>query len=158
MRHAYTPTTSSKNDFDRTVKEEEHKHVQNFSSSIRNCLEKIDWVYCSNAVRAKQTCAMLQSYFLDDPVISYCDTLYDKKNAYSEMIWDLLKNVPSTKKNVLVLGHNPGLTDFYNSLSVPDYDSIHFPTLGVATIKFQGQAEWKDINASSAIERTIYHA
>lgn len=155
MRHAYTPNTSADQDFERTVKKEEHSHVQNLSSSIKNCLKKIDYIYCSNAVRTKQTCAMLQPYFSNDPTVSYCDVLYTKKEAYSEIIWDLLKEVPSSKQHVMIIGHNPGLTDFYNSLSVPNYEFIHFPTLGVATIQFYAEADWENMNAGSAIERSI---
>lgn len=154
VRHAYTPNTSAEEDFNRSVKEE-YNHVQNLSSSIKNCLEKIDYIYCSKAVRAKQTCDMLKPYFSSDPTIFYCDALYDKKESYSEIIWDLLKDVPSSKQHVLIIGHNPGLTNFYNSLPVPDYDLIHFPTLGVATIQFYAQADWESMNQSSALERSI---
>jgi phosphohistidine phosphatase SixA len=98
---------------------------------------------------------MLQPYFSNDPTVSYCDILYTKKEAYSEIIWELLKAIPSSKQHVLIIGHNPGLTDFYNSLSVPNYDFIHFPTLGVATIQFYEQANWGNMNTDSAIERNI---
>lgn len=158
VRHAYTPNSSAKEDFDRTVKQEEHAHVQNFPSAVKNCLGKIDYICCSNAVRAKQTCAMLQPYFSNNPPVSYCDVLYTKKEAYLEIIWDLLKAVPSSKHHVMIIGHNPGLTDFYNSLSVPNYEFIHFPTLGVATIQFYAQTDWENMNACLAVERSICSA
>lgn len=158
VRHAYTPNTLADKDFDRTVKQEEYTYAKNLSSGVKKCLEKIDYIYCSNAVRARQTCSMLQPYFLHDPTISYCDVLYDKKEAYSEIIWDLLKEVPSSKQHVMIIGHNPGLTDFYNNLSVPNYEFIHFPTLGVATIQFYEQADWGSMNETSAIERSICRA
>lgn len=155
MRHAYTPNASADQDFERTVKQEEYRHAQNLSSSIQNGLAKIDYIYCSNAVRTKQTYAMLQPYFVNNPPVSYCDVLYTKKEAYSEIIWDLLKEVPSSKQHVMIIGHNPGLTDFYNSLSVPNYEFIHFPTLGVATIQFYAEADWENMHAGSAVERSI---
>jgi phosphohistidine phosphatase SixA len=155
VRHAYTPNASADQDFERTVKQEEYSHVQNLPVSIKNCLEKVDYIYCSNAVRTKQTCAMLQPYFLSNPTVSYCDILYTKKEAYSEIIWDLLKQVPSSKQHVMIIGHNPGLTDFYNSLPVPSYEFIHFPTLGLAKIQFYEEADWQTINAAAAVERSI---
>lgn len=157
VRHAYTPNTSSENDFDRAIKQEERAHIQNLSPSIKNCLKKIDTIYCSKAVRTKQTCEMFQPYFLKNPDIFYCDVLYSKKEIYSEIIWDLLREVPDSKEHVMVIGHNPGLTDFYNSLPIPNYEFIHFPTLGLATIQFVNTL-WQEISSASAVERHIYCA
>ena len=159
VRHACTsPKISPQNDFDCAIKEEEYAHLQDLSAPVKNYLQKIDYVYCSNAVRAKETCAALQPYFLNNPVVSYCDILYNKKEAYSEIIWDLLKEIPDSKEHVMIIGHNPGLTDFYNSFPVPNYEYIHFPTLGLATIQFYEQEDWKNMDLSSAIERKICRA
>jgi len=105
--------------FERTVKQEEYSHVQNFT-----CLYlKIAWKRLIISIvlmlcAPSKPSAMLQTLiFSSNPTVSYCDVLYTKKAAYSEIIWDLLKLVPSSKQHVMIIGHNPGLTDFLQQLA-----------------------------------------
>ncbi len=155
IRHAYTPIHLISNDFDRPIDFGCQTHTQKFPVTTKNSLSRIDHVYCSSAVRTRQTYVLLQPYFSKDPTIVYTDLLYDKKDEYTQVVWDLLREVPNEKNNVLIIGHNPGLTDFYNSLSVPNYENIHFPPLGLATIQFHPTSSWDQVYAEQAIERNI---
>ena len=75
----------------------------------------VDAVLCSTAVRTRQTCEIVcEALGLSANQISYLDDLY------LATPFDLMANLcllPVTVKTVMVVGHNPGLSEFAASFS-----------------------------------------
>ena len=89
---------------------------------------------CSSAVRTRETLdAILPS--LGDPEVSYEDELY---GAWSEQLLERVREVPAGVGSVLVVGHNPGISDF--ALELADDARLHdgFPTGALATLDVPG--------------------
>ncbi len=64
-----------------------------------------DCIYCSTAVRTKQTAELLKTVFKGVPVF-YRETLY---LAPSYRIMDVIKETDEIFQRIMVIGHHPGL-------------------------------------------------
>lgn len=81
-----------------------------------------------------------------------CDSVgFDKKeiienrklyHASEEEIMHFIKNIPNNYGSVAIFGHNPGFTDFVNSLCLTEIDNV--PTTGICSICFSVK-KWNKI-------------
>lgn len=67
--------------------------------------------------------------------------------ATPEQILDVLARQPSSFRDVILCGHNPGLTDLTNRLTGAGLDGI--PTTGIVVIGFKTR-DWADIATERA--------
>ena len=96
-----------------------------------------DRILCSDAVRAVQTCEAIAAAFdVDDACVRLAPALY---LASAEDILRVLASDSGDARHVLLVGHNPGLTDLYNHLLGASLDNL--PTLAVAPITLAA-ANW----------------
>lgn len=104
-----------------------------------------DLILSSGAVRAKTTARIIaEKVGYDTEKIVYEESLY---LADETAIERLLKNIPSSKKSVFLVGHNPGLTLFAEYISGHEIGNI--PTCGIVTVKLK-QDDWKSLGRKSA--------
>ncbi len=90
-----------------------------------------DLVLTSDASRAVQTCqAVVDGFGLDPDVVRVDHALY---LAPAEDIMDVVSRAAGAARHVLVVGHNPGLTDLHNRLARSPVDNL--PTLAVAHLE-----------------------
>lgn len=97
-----------------------------------------DRVLCSPARRTRDTLAFLIPELVDPRLVDYDDTLY-LADPGTWLSW--IRATPASCRVLMLLGHNPGLTDLSNLLlagSAPALDNL--PTLGVA--HHQSDADW----------------
>lgn len=69
----------------------------------------IDMVLCSSSTRTRETLEEVNGCLSDNTMVSYIDALY---HASSEVILEELRFVADNFNSVLVVAHNPGLTQF----------------------------------------------
>jgi phosphohistidine phosphatase len=101
-----------------------------------------DLILCSDAVRAVQTCEVIATAFdLDAACVRLDHALY---LADAHSILEVLAGAGGGARHVMVVGHNPGLTDLYNYLLHPPLDNL--PTLAVASLTLDA-AHWSDVPA-----------
>ncbi|MCE2563967.1 histidine phosphatase family protein [Komagataeibacter sp. FNDCF1] len=75
---------------------------------LRECLFAPDLVLVSPALRTLQTLEGIGSFYGDrQPAIRHVNALYD---ATTDTIRDMLYEVPDKCSNIIILGHNPGLS------------------------------------------------
>lgn len=103
-------------------------------------IDSPDRVISSTARRAKDTAA----YFIDalnlpDHQVSYTRDLF---HAGTRSILLVLSELSDRYEHVMIFGHNPGFTDFVNSMTDEYIDNM--PTCGVAVIRLK-IASWKEI-------------
>lgn len=104
-----------------------------------------DLILSSGAVRAKTTARIIaEKVGYDTEKIVYEESLY---LADETAIERLLKKIPSSKKSVFIVGHNPGLTLFAEYISGHEIGNI--PTCGIVTVRLK-QNEWKNLGRESA--------
>jgi len=101
-------------------------------------------IFSSSAERSLETAR----YFCPEINFSY-EKVKRKTNLYAASPRDMLaviKGIPETVQSVLLLGHNPGLTDLLNYLTGLLIGKI--PTSGIVELLYSRNS-WMDIEISS---------
>ena len=106
-------------------------------------LDQPELIVASPALRALTTAnVMAAALGLEPSVIYVNDEIYD---AESEQLLDVVRGFDDQFKRVMVVGHNPGLTEAVNLLAGAAIENV--PTCGVAVlslnIKSWADARWK---------------
>ncbi len=92
-----------------------------------------DVVLSSSAVRASKTAAIIVANLgLSNAIIHRDDILY---NATAETILSVIQSVDPLKNKVMVIAHNPGISNFVSL--VTDGSSISMGTCDVAVVGFE---------------------
>lgn len=144
IRHAKSATPDSGSDRDRPLNargQGDSRLIGKFFSAQGAVFEQ---VYCSTAVRARQTLAKINE-FLEIPGdnIHFDDALY---LASLPVLLSYIENFPNAHDRIVMVGHNPGLTELCNSLCNSDLDNL--PTCGVYTIQFPFD-DWRAVEADT---------
>jgi phosphohistidine phosphatase len=114
-----------------------------------------DLVYCSTAVRTRQTLDRLLPELGTEPKIQYLGELY---LAVPEVIFAAVRRAPDNCATLMVVGHNPGLEQCALALAAMPlekklrkrYGTMEekFPTCALAVIEFD-IARWADLTPGS---------
>lgn len=97
-----------------------------------------DLIISSTAVRAFTTAKVFAE------TLNYKKEIFDTEELYDadeEEILDAVKDITDENNTVLLFGHNPGLTDFVNSIS--GQSIVNVPTCGIAGIELNIDS-WKE--------------
>ena len=129
IRHAKSSwANSDESDFSRPLNDRGKNDGKKMADFFSKRKINIDLILCSTAFRTRQTA----SYFSDalgfpEKNICFLDELY---HASSDVISSTLSKIKNEFCSVLVICHNPGITDFVNTLT----DNVHIdnmPTCGI---------------------------
>ncbi len=104
----------------------------------------IDYIMCSHATRAIET-----AHLLSDGLNYPKSNIDINPNIYKSDEEGLLNEVlalPNTKNNVIIIGHNPALTQFANNFLHPKIDFL--PTSAMVSISFETET-WETIMSST---------
>lgn len=129
-------------DFDRPLNARGEKDAPRMGKRLRKGDLKPELICSSPAVRAITT-ARLVAEEMEYPVntILRVEKLY---HAGSETILGVLRGIDDRHGSVMLVGHNPGFTDFANDLLDEEFGNI--PTAGVViarlNIKSWKEARW----------------
>ena len=101
--------------------------------------------FCSPAVRAQSTIALINQHLPEIAIEWKTD-----KALYCFDSRDLLKwcrTIDESLSEVLIIGHNPALTDLCNELSSSDVKNI--PTCGYVQLNAKSACKWQNITVNS---------
>ncbi len=149
LRHAKTEQNSkSGRDFDRELKAKGIQQAKIFGEKLGDQIKGTS-VVCSSAKRTKQTLELIKNY-TSFQKINYLDCLY---LASSEEIEKIIIRQQNTEDEILIIGHNFGISDFagaalntdiylrtceYILIEIDINDWIHYlPKKGTAIYKFR---------------------
>lgn len=126
-------------DFHRPLNHRGEKDAPKMGKRLRKAGVKPQAIYSSEAVRALAT-ARLAAEEMDVAAkdIHQTTKLY---HAGPEAMLGFLHAVPDSLETVMLVGHNPGLTEFANDLLNEEIDNI--PTAGFVGARLN-IASWKD--------------
>lgn len=119
-------------DFDRPLNERGHRDAPMMAERLRQKKIQPDLLVSSTARRAMETCrhfANTLGYDADN--ILSLPALY---HAPSLTFYDVIRQLPATANTIAVFAHNPGITDFVNSLC----DAVrldNMPTCGLFAVE-----------------------
>ena len=140
VRHAKSDWGDpSLDDFDRPLNDRGKRDAPDMAERLLNKKIGIDAFISSPAKRAKKTASIFASaYKVDKDDIIFRDELY---GAGENIFTDVVTNADNKFDTIAVFSHNPGITDYANTLSTTSIDNI--PTCGVFAVKADCDS-WKD--------------
>ena len=129
-------------DFERPLNERGQTDAPVMGKRLKQANVQPDCILASPAQRALQTAQILAAE-LDFPK----ERIITAKGIYEAGVSDLLKVIRSIEdafQHVLLIGHNPGMTDLANYLTDARLDNL--PTCGVVCADFD-VSSWKEVAA-----------
>lgn len=127
-------------DEQRPLEEKGIKKTGKITGFLRTKEVKVNCMVSSHAVRALETAKILAKalqYPLGD--IRIDPRIY---SADGDGVFNLFCDLPEKAESVMIVGHNPALTDFVNHFLEPRIDNL--PTSGVVSISFETD-RWEDV-------------
>lgn len=147
VRHAKSDWgNESLKDIDRHLNERGYEDAYLLSNWYQKNHAMPDTIISSTATRALNT-ALIFARALDFNMANFVleKDIYESKVA---TLLSVIKNQNNTQKTIMLFGHNPGITDFFNELSKDVYlDNI--PTCGIVSFGFNTNS-WKEISAENS--------
>ena len=147
IRHAKSSwTDASLNDFDRPLNDRGKRDAPEMAKRLSDKKIKIDAFISSPAKRAKKTAIFFAKEFgIDEEKVIYKTELY---GAPTEVFYEVIEKLDNEAENVAIFSHNPGITEFANSLT--DVRADDMPTCSIFAIKSEAK-KWNEFAASKKI-------
>lgn len=131
-------------DFDRPLNERGKKDAPDMAKRLLERKIKIDAFVSSPAKRAKKTAKLFcEEFGADENKIILIESLY---NASEEAFYDVVSRLDDSYKHVAVFSHNPGITDFVNTLC-EGVKTDNMPTCAVFAIEI-GTKKWSEFRTA----------
>ncbi len=128
-------------DFERPLNDRGRKDAPRMGKRLKEKDIVIDLMMTSPAKRATSTCKRIaEALSYPEEKIRLDEKLY---HATEDKMLDIVHNIKDQYDNVMIFGHNPGLTDFVNSLTNGHIANI--PTCGIVACNFPVDS-WKEID------------
>ena len=109
------------------------------ASYLSNRFDNFDFLHSSSSIRTFET----SKYFINQiqfEKIEYDDSLY---HCSATSILNMIRSYSDNYQSVMIIAHNPGLTNLINSITNISLDNL--PTTGLAEIEFNINS-WSDIS------------
>ena len=153
MRHAKSSWGNPyESDFDRPLNSRGIENAQMVAKHIHSLGFKPELTLCSSALRCRETLELVIPYFSKKMDTRYLDDLY---LAPERAILEMIKSIELSIDQMLVIGHNPGLSDLTQSLIYSSnkknkfFDTRKFPT-SAAGIFEMNIKNWLDCKLSES--------
>ena len=119
-------------DFDRPIKKDRVDDAKNMASQLKSLGIEPDLIICSPAKRTRQTA----EYFYDKLKYDVNDVIFDKRiyESTAEEVLQVIREVDPKVKTLVVIGHNPSLTNLANMFAENSINEV--PTTGVVWLEF----------------------
>lgn len=136
VRHAKSSWDDpSMTDFERPLNDRGKKDAPEMASRLVKRKVTIDAFISSPAKRAKKTAAIFANeYGVEKDQVVLVDKLY---HANERDFYEVISQLSESLGNIAVFSHNPGLTDFVNTLT-DEIRTDNVPTCGMFAVSFEG--------------------
>jgi phosphohistidine phosphatase len=151
IRHAKSGYNISpgKTDLERPLNETGKHEALLMGKMIARKIGKLDLIVCSPAQRTMETLEIISTQLTDpQPQVTFEPSLY---HPSVESFFRVIEALPKELETVVLISHNPGITDFINQLGIVKLDSM--PTCGVMTFGIETN-EW--IGFSKASKKFLF--
>ncbi|EMR01485.1 SixA phosphatase family protein [Cesiribacter andamanensis] len=154
LRHAKSSWDDpSLGDHERPLNERGIKDGPKMGKWLSDNLEAPQLILCSDSVRTRQTIApIMEAWQLPADRLKLDSRLY---HAHSTALWKLVRECDASIDRLLLVGHNPGLTDFANRLS-PQFRTENIPTCGFVAVSFAVE-DWQQAREDEATFETYQY-
>lgn len=143
IRHSDSnPPVGFESDFARSLSDKGKKNAAIMAEKLFTKISSIDAFIVSAALRTSETAAIFEKKYADAKVV-FEHQLY---HASESLINNVIEKADDKINILALIGHNPGLTDFVNSLTSTKID--HMPPCGVFVVKIDIDT-WKEFEKSN---------
>jgi phosphohistidine phosphatase len=148
VRHAKTEAAfSGQEDWDRALEPRGQRDAPEMGRRLRGRGLKPDKVLTSPAVRALATMTiMIRELGVTASKVTQDERLY---LANPKDLLKVIHDLGGSAKHLMVVGHNPGLTEFADALS-SERSIDNMPTCAVYTLEFDIK-DWKELQSGTGI-------
>ena len=145
IRHAKSSwSDADKSDFDRPLNARGLKDADEMPIRLLSRISSIDAFISSPAKRAKATAEKFAAaYKAGKEKILFAEGLY---LAHESFFYELVSDTSDSFNTIAVFSHNPGITEFANTLT-QDIKTDNIPTCGIFAVK-SAVDKWKDFGAA----------
>ncbi len=154
LRHADAEKLNLNSDFNRIVSIKGIKEVEQLSIFLQKKNLYIDEVICSPAIRTKQTWEYLNDKLKFQIKVTFPDKLY---NISVQDMVNLLQNISDQSNSVLLVGHNPTISQIANELLNNQPNTLSLGTCNIVCISFD-VASWQEITDNPGKLEWLYSA
>jgi phosphohistidine phosphatase len=145
IRHAKAEWRSENGtDFSRTLCSGGINEAKNISHQLLHKNVVIDAIVFSSALRTMQTAKQIANICCIDECNLYAEPLLYLADA--DIIETIVEQFADDKKNIAIVCHNPGITDFVHTL-VPHAFSDSMPTCAVVAVKIDTE-KWSNLGVA----------
>ena len=142
LRHAKSSWDNPDlNDFERPLNKRGQRDAPLMGNYLAGQGDLFDLILVSPAIRARMTAeAIAEQLAIDNECLTFYEHIYQA--TVSELV-ALLRTIAEDQQNVLLVGHNPGITDLANYLVDGRLENI--PTCGIFSVELQVQS-WQQLD------------
>jgi len=146
VRHAKSSWDDpGQSDFDRPLNARGSKDADEMPRHLLAKINSIDAFISSPAKRAKTTAEKFAAaYKVSKEKILFVEGLY---LAHESFFYELVSNTSDSFNTIAVFSHNPGITEYANTLT-PAIKTDNIPTCGIFAVK-SAIDSWKDFGAAT---------
>lgn len=143
LRHAKSSWENpTLDDFSRPLNERGKRNAPSMAKRLKEKRLVVDLMISSPAVRAIETAKIVAGVLgYPESSIKIIDSLY---HASPEKLLEIVKGINDKYNATMLVGHNPGLTEFADDLIESDIDNI--PTCGIVGVAFDIE-RWQALSA-----------
>ena len=144
VRHAKSSwENTAVTDFDRQLNERGKSDAPKMAKRLIKRKVRIDAFISSPAKRAKSTAKLFcEEFGADHDKIILAESLY---HASPETFYSVIAGLDDKLKHIAIFSHNPGITDFVNSLCEVKTDNM--PTCAVFAVETKAK-KWSEFSGS----------
>ncbi|VAW62375.1 hypothetical protein MNBD_GAMMA09-3595 [hydrothermal vent metagenome] len=132
------------NDFERTLNDRGEADSVSMAALLQKNNYTLDQIISSDAVRALATARQYEAQLQPEHGLI---TNHDLYCASLQQLLQAIKNISSENKAVMLVGHNPGMSEVLNYLASSDVADM--PTCSVGIIRFEVE-QWRDVSIESS--------
>ncbi len=142
MRHAKSSWDEPVSDFDRSLNKRGRESAPRMGKYFDENHLTADLILCSPAKRTRQTLELFQ-----DKAKLSCAIEFDKRIYEADVadLLDVLSEIPEPHRSVLMIGHNPGMSDLHEFFTG---NFEEFPTACLAHLTLSAPL-WKELKPKS---------
>ena len=142
VRHGRaSPAHPDVDDMDRSLRRSGSMDSERMARDLEDLDVSVDTLISSPALRSRSTADLFAARFFL-PV----DTDERIYNGIDSDLLDVIQETDEELSSVLLVGHNPGISDLLRDLLDDDFDDL--PTASVAVLEFNVR-DWQDIHSGS---------
>ena len=151
IRHVKSDWSNLLTDFDRPIREDRREDALQIAKKIAKKDAVPELIISSSAMRTLQTAKLFCSKWKYP-----FEKVLQKKSLYeclAKNILAVINKVDDECDNIVIICHNPAITDFVNLYSDSSIDNV--PTTGAVHIKFEVK-HWKEIDGDGKLNWFLY--